>query len=108
MSDRLSELEIKAKHNENMPTGLTQSEQLFYLSMVQLYRLFTSHVYDRTQAKSIKQDIISAYRKNAFDENLIKHHADIRNRYSYVMTEAEKNGCPICQKLVRIFDGREK
>ena len=36
MSDRLSELEIKAKHNENMPTGLTQSEQLFYLSMVQL------------------------------------------------------------------------
>ena len=108
MSDRLSELEIKAKHNEDMPTGLTQSEQLFYLSMVQLYKLFNSHVYDRSQAKSIKQDIISAYRKNAFEEKLIKHHADIRNKYSHVMTEAEKNGCPICQKLVRIFDGREK
>lgn len=108
MSDRLSELEIKAKHGDDMPDGLTQSEQLYYLSMVQLYKLFNSHVYDRSQAKSIKQDIISAYRKNAFDENLIKHHADIRNKYSHVMTEAEKNGCPICQKLVRIFDGREK
>lgn len=108
MSDRLSELEIKAKHGDDMPDGLTQSEQLYYLSMVQLYRLFTSHVYDRTQAKSIKQDIISAYRKNAFEEKLIRHHADIRNKYSHVMTEAEKNGCPICQKLVRIFDGREK
>lgn len=108
MSDRLSELEIKVKHGDDMPDGLTQSEQLYYLSMVQLYKLFYSHVYDRSQAKSIKQDIISAYRKNAFEESLIKHHADIRNKYSYVMTEAEKTGCPICQKLVRIFDGREK
>lgn len=108
MSDRLSELEIKAKHGDDMPDGLTQSEQLYYLSMVQLYKLFNSHVYDRSQAKSIKQDIISAYRKNAFEEKLIRHHADIRNKYSHVMTEAEKNGCPICQKLVRIFDVREK
>ncbi len=34
--------------------------------------------------------------------------AEISNRYSEVLTEAEKHGCPICQKLVRIFDGREK
>lgn len=34
-------------------------------------------------------------------------HVTIRNAYSNVMTEAEKNGCPICKKIVRIFDGRE-
>ena len=55
MSDRLSELEIKAKHGDDMPDGLTQSEQLYSLAMVQLYKLFNSHVYDRSQAKSIKQ-----------------------------------------------------
>ena len=108
MLDKLFELEKKASHGEEMPKGLTQSEQLFYLSMVQLYKLFYDHTYDREQAKNIKQDLTATYRNNAFAENLLEHHAQIRNRYSPVMTEAEKNGCPICRKLVRIFDGREK
>lgn len=107
MSDRLLELEKKAQHGEDMPTDLTQSEQLFYLSMVQLYKLFYDHTYDREQAKSAKQDLITAYKNNAFWEKLFEHHASIRNRYSPVMTEAEKHGCPICRELVRIFDGRE-
>ena len=107
MPDRLLELEKKAMHNEDMPHGLTQSEQLFYLSMVQLYKLFYDHTYDREQAKDIKQELIATYQNNAFWEKLFEHHASIRNRYSPVMTEAEKHGCPICKKLVRIFDGRE-
>ena len=107
MPDRLLELEKKAMHNEDMPSGLTQSEQLFYLSMVQLYKLYYDHTYDREQAKNIKQDLIAAYQNNAFWEKLFAHHAVIRNRYSPVMTEAEKHGCPICKKLVRIFDGRD-
>lgn len=32
---------------------------------------------------------------------------DRQNRYSHILTEAEKNGCPICKKIVRILDGRE-
>ena len=108
MSDRLLELEKKAQHGEDMPTGLTQSEQLFYLSMVNLYQAYYSHQYDREQAKSAKQDLITAYKNNAFAENLLQHHANIRNRYSPVMTEAEKHGCDICKRLVKIFDGREQ
>lgn len=107
MPDRLLELEKKAMHNEDMPHGLTQSEQLFFLSMVQLYKLFYDHTYDREQAKDIKQELIATYQNNAFWEKLFAYHADICNRYSPVMTEAEKHGCPICKKLVRIFDGRE-
>ena len=107
MLDKLFELEKKASHGEEMPKGLTQSEQLFYLSMVQLYKLYYDHTYSREQAKNIKQDLIAAYQNNAFWEKLFEHHASIRNRYSPVMTEAEKHGCPICRELVRIFDGRE-
>ena len=107
MPDKLFELEKKACHKEEMPQGLTQSEQLFYLSMVKLYDLFNSHTYDRERAKTAKQELISAYQNNAFAENLLNYHAKIRNRYSPVMTDAEKNGCPICKKIVRIFDGRE-
>lgn len=31
-----------------------------------------------------------------------------RNRYSEVFSEIEKHGCPLCRKVIRIFDGREK
>lgn len=104
----LEPLERKAMYGEEMPKDLTQSEQLYYLSMVKLYGLYRDKVYDREQCKAMKQDIYSTYKNNAFHEHLIQYHADIHNRYSQVMTEAEKHGCPICKKLVRIFDGRER
>ena len=107
MSDRLLELEKKAMHHEEMPQGLTQSEQLFYLSMVQLYKLYYDHTYDREQARTAKQALKATYENNAFAEKLLLHHAQLRNRYSPVLTDAEKNGCPICKLLVKIFDGRE-
>lgn len=28
-------------------------------------------------------------------------------RHSHILTEAEKCGCQICRKIVKIFDGRE-
>ena len=90
MPDRLLELEKEARYGHEMPTGLTQSEQLFYLSMTQLYALYHSKIYTREACHDMKQ-----------------YHACIRNSYSEVLTEAEKHGCPICRKLVRIFDGRE-
>lgn len=103
----LEKLERMAMHGEDMPTGLTQSEQLFYLSMVRLYGLYRNHTYTKAQAKDMKQDILAAYHNNEFAEKLFNHHVQIRNRYSQVLIEAEKHGCPICKKLVRIFDGRE-
>ena len=108
MSDRLLALEKQAMHGDELPKGLTQSEQLYYLSMAKLYSLYRDKVYTREQCKAMKQDICSAYRNNAFNEHLRQYHAAIRNRYSEVLTEAEKHGCPICRKLVRIFDGRER
>ena len=107
MSDRLLELEKKAQHGEDMPTDLTLSEQLFYLAMVNLYQAYYSHQYDREQARTAKQALKATYENNAFAEKLLLHHAQLRNRYSPVLTDAEKNGCPICKRLVKIFDGRE-
>lgn len=104
----IDELERMAMHGTGMPKGLTQSAQLYYLSMERLYGLYRNGTYTRQQAKECKQEIIAAYRNNEFREKLLAYHAQINNRYSQVMTEAEKEGCPICKKLVRIFDGREK
>lgn len=104
----LEKLERRARSGSDMPNGLTQPQQLFYLSMLQLYALYHNHTYTKEQARNAKQEILSAYRKNEFDEKLLKYHADIQNRCSHILTEAEKSGCPICKRLVRVFDGREK
>lgn len=107
MVPELEKLERLAMQENDMPHGLTQSQQLFYLSMVRLYQLYRSHTYTKEQARDIKQELISSYRNNEFREKLLQHYAHINNRCSEVLTEAEKHGCPVCKKLVRIFDGRE-
>ena len=111
MSDKLSEterLERFAMSGQPMPEGTGIAGKLFYLCMRNLYALYRNGGVSRAEAKEIKASLLEDYRLNSFDEKLLHHHAVIRNRCSEVMTEAEKHGCPICKKLVRIFDGREK
>lgn len=102
-----TELEKMAMKDLPLPKGLSLAGKKFYFCMTQLYHLFRSGTYTRQQAHDIKLDLISDYQNELFEEKLLQHHADIRNRYSHIMTEAEKHGCPICKNLVRIFDGRE-
>ena len=53
--------------------------------------------------KELESKLLSYYQhREIFDK-----HVTIRNAYSNVMTEAVKSGCPICKKIVKIFDGRE-
>lgn len=111
MSDKLSEterLERLAMREEPMPEGTGTAGKLFYLCVRELYNLYRNGGITRDEAKEIKAGLLADYKNNSFDERLLQHHAAIRNRCSEVMTEAEKHGCPICRKLVRIFDGREK
>jgi len=110
MSDGLSEYEVLerlAMTDQPMPEDTGFSGKLFYLSMRALYSLYHAGNVKREEAKEIKTKLIEDYRRNSFDEKLIAHHAAVRNRYSHILTEAEKQGCPICKKLVRIFDGRK-
>lgn len=53
--------------------------------------------------KELEQKLLNYYQhREMFDR-----HIQINNRYSHIMTEAEKSGCPICKKIVRVFDGRD-
>lgn len=103
-----AELEKMAMKDLPPPKGLSLAGMKFYFCITELYHLFRSGTYTRKQAHDIKIDLISAYQNELFGEKLISHHAGIRNRYSEILTEAEKEGCPICKKLVRAFDGRNE
>lgn len=110
MSDMVfdtKDLERMAMRGCDPPKGLTLAGEWFYLSMVNLYRLYQRGIYSKEQAHDIKLDLLSKYEKAMFNEKLLHYHARIQNGYSEVLTEAEKHGCPVCKKLVRVFDGRE-
>lgn len=53
--------------------------------------------------KAIETALLQYYQQQEMFQNSI----EIRIRCGHILTEAEKHGCPICKKLVRIFDGRE-
>ena len=53
--------------------------------------------------KAIETALLQYYQQR----EMFDYHIRINNRCSHIMTEAEKSGCPICKKLVRVFDGRD-
>ena len=69
-----------------------------------LLKYYQHREIDDIQQKDLENMLLKYYQHREIDDI----HIRIANRYSPVMTDAEKTGCPICQKLVRIFDGREK
>lgn len=108
MSDLVSETELEKMAMKGFPPpkGLSLSGKKYYFCLTELYDLFRKGIYTRRQAHDIKLDLINTYHNELFEEKLLDYHARLRNNYSHVLTEAEKSGCPICRKLVRIFDGR--
>ena len=53
--------------------------------------------------KAIETALLQYYQQR----EIFDYHIRINNRCSPILTEAEKHGCPICKKLVRVFDGRD-
>ena len=103
-SERIERLAMNA---QPMPEDVGFSDKLLYLGLRSLYDLYRRGGISREEARDIKVKLMEDHRNYSFDERLLDHHARIRNGYSEVLTEAEKNGCVVCKKLVRVFDGRD-
>lgn len=88
--------------------SLTQSEQLLYLQMINIFDAYKYRKITAEEARIMKIDCVKAFEKYKMFEIIFQNACDIRNRQSHWFIKAEKEGCPICKKLVRIFDGRDK
>lgn len=106
-SERISMLTERAKKRELYIYDLDIGESCYLLSLINAIELFRMKVIDSgeiyNKQKELESRLLSYYQHREI-QNL---HINIRNRYSEVLTEAEKQGCPVCKKLERIFDGRE-
>lgn len=104
--DRIQELTDRAKADDKS-YDLEIGESCYLLSLragISLYRMkLISKDELRSLQKNLERQLESYYQHT----EIFDMHIDIQDRCSHILTEAEKSGCPICRKLVRVFDGRE-
>lgn len=106
-TDRISDLTGRAKelHPYTKDTSIGERAYILALSTeIRAYREKHISRDDLTKAQAeLKNELLKYYQQcEIFDR-----HININNRYSSLLTEAEKTGCPVCRKLVRVFDGRK-
>lgn len=106
--EHLDELTERAKLAEPNAKGLNLGERHFVELLhfyIGRYRVRELTAEELTKKKKELENLMVDYWDMA---RIFRNDAQIRNSMGQTLTEAEKNGCPICKKLVRIFDGREK
>ena len=106
--EHLDELTERAKLAEPNAKGLNLGERHFVELLhfyIGRYRVRELTAEELTKKKKELENLMVDYWDMA---RIFREDTQIRNSMSQTLTEAEKNGCPICRKLVRIFDGREK
>lgn len=102
-----TELERLAAKGDPLPDNLTAPEQWLYLSLRILYREYRSGAIEKKQARQEKRKLIDEYELMMLHHRAYQQATERANRYSPLLVEAEKSGCDVCRKIVRIFDGRE-
>lgn len=100
------ELERLAAKSEPLPDGLTLPEQWLYLSLRLLYKEHKAGMVTREQAAKEKRAILDQYELAKLHYSAYQQTTERTNRYGYLFAEAEKSGCDVCRKIVRILDGR--
>lgn len=107
-TQRIAALTQRAKKSDRYIRDLDIGESCYLLSLIGLIQSYRMKLVTQDELYHGQKNLETQLEKYYQHSEISDMHIRINNRCSEVMTEAEKHGCPICKKLVRIFDGREK
>lgn len=103
---KLDELTERAKLAEPNAKGLNLGER-FFVELLHFYiEQFRVQELTAEELKNKKKELEALLIDYWDMARIFREDAKIRNSMSHVFIEAEKSGCPLCRKLIRIFDGR--
>lgn len=103
-ADEIYEL---ARKRQPAPDDMTLPEQLLYTTARNIYKSYQDGIISLEQAKREKQKSINDFKRLSMRYEVYDDHARRRVKISQLLTEADKNGCEICKRVSRVFDGRE-
>ena len=106
-AEKIEMLTSRAKDGSTHTADLDIGESCYLLSLLSAVKLFRAKYLSSDELyheqKRLEAELLRYYQHR----ELFDLHISIRSRYSHVLTDAEKSGCEVCRKLVRIFDGRD-
>lgn len=103
----IEKLTQRAKKIDPKANGLNLGEK-FFVELLHLYivqyrqREITAEELT-AKKKQLEQDYVN-YRDFA---RIFEQHCEIRLKQGELLSRAEKDGCPICKEIVKVFDGRK-
>ena len=102
------EVQKKVMQSEPLPDGSSMPELLLYKLLEILHREYRAGKIMLSDAKETAAEYRRIFNADMIAEACNRQAIERCNKYSPLLVEAEKHGCEICKKIVRIFDGREK
>ena len=95
-----------ARKRQPAPDNLTLPELCLYTTARNIYKSYYDGIITLEQAKNEKQKSISGFERMNMRYEVYDDHVRRRVKISQLLTEADKNGCEICKRVSRVFDGR--
>ena len=108
IESKICEIERNAMMGKELPAGYTQPEQLLFLSLRVLHWEYRHREITLEQARKEKKRLAREYIQAARFQVVYQQAVEIRNHMGQYLTMANKGKCPVCKKLVEIFEGREQ
>lgn len=102
------QIERAAMHNDSLPAGLTQPEQLLYMSFRCLYASFRAGTITREQAQSEKRELLRSFEDARQWREIYHDTCRVRVELGGMSKEVESGDCERCKKIMRILDGRKR
>ncbi|MDO5559399.1 MAG: hypothetical protein Q4F95_07335 [Oscillospiraceae bacterium] len=99
------DLEKLAASGSEMPENLNGAEQLFYLSLRQLYAIYRTKKITREIARKEKTQIYKQYEINSLNLRSWEAAAEKERKLAVLSPELKKTGCELCRKYSAILGG---
>lgn len=101
------QIDSLARKRELLPDNAGLAARNLYHSLVMLYKEYRDGIIDADSARKEKTNLFAQYGIAELHERIWKEQARRMVEISKVMVEINKSGCPLCQQVARLFDGRQ-
>lgn len=105
-TDRISDLTGRAKEPHPYVRDTNIGERAYILALSTEIRAYREKHISRDDLTKVQAELKNELLKYYQQREMFDRHIKINNTYSPLLTEAENTGCPVCRKIVKIFDGR--
>ncbi|MCM1055619.1 MAG: hypothetical protein NC394_08875 [Bacteroides sp.] len=104
----VKEIEALAKKGTPLSDKATLAESLFYYNLRALYREYGDGLIDKARARVEKTRLVNRFGVQKLWEDCGQEQYERWRRFLRLVSEAEKNGCEYCRRIIRTLDGRER